>query len=333
MANQENIQKINELSQILASIDRSKIIRPELGVESLEKTFTPTLDELYQKVAIIVKVAPFVSNNILQSAIASITSCIQSLGVISNMTNQEFVAGKAAYVTQIEANLETIQTLWPNFYTALQENFPQKDSESQALLEAASLTETIRKNSQEAEENLAQFNRILAEADAIKEATRKTAQYVSIQGAQTQFSKAKDDLYIKIAIASIGAIAALWWFFSLSFEFLNEASTLKDEWTWKIGYHASIRLLILGSIGALSKFFFSLLKAYLHLLEHNLHKVRVANSTEAFVAAAQSPEHRDLILGRLVDSIASFGDSGLLKEGPAEKDSASKINLDFSSKS
>ena len=47
--------------------------------------------------------------------------------------------------------------------------------------------------------------------------------------------------------------------------------------------------------------------------EKNRHRQRVANSMEAFVQSAVTPEQRDLILSQLVESIVQFGHSGLVQ--------------------
>ena len=46
----------------------------------------------------------------------------------------------------------------------------------------------------------------------------------------------------------------------------------------------------------------------------------------AFVESAVTPEQRDLILGHLVDAVATFGDSGLLGDG--ESKSVAKMSID-----
>jgi hypothetical protein len=59
-------------------------------------------------------------------------------------------------------------------------------------------------------------------------------------------------------------------------------------------------------------------RAYFHMIEHNQHKSRVTNSIEAFVASVRTDEQRDLVLGKLVDSVTQFGESGILgKESEA----------------
>ncbi len=56
-----------------------------------------------------------------------------------------------------------------------------------------------------------------------------------------------------------------------------------------------------------------ILRAQLHMCEKNRHRQRVANSMEAFVASAVTPEQRDLILSQLVESVVQFGNSGLVQ--------------------
>ena len=53
-------------------------------------------------------------------------------------------------------------------------------------------------------------------------------------------------------------------------------------------------------------------RAYLHMIEHNQHKLRVTRSIEAFVAAVWEPGQKDLVLGKLIESVTDFGDSGIL---------------------
>lgn len=333
MASQENIQKVNELSQSILTIDKAKIVRTELGVESLEELITPALDELYQKMAAIVKVAPYITDSILQAAIAELNNIIAHLNNLVGFTNQEFVSQKVAYVTAIKTSLESIKALWPHYYTALMEYFPKKETDNEALLEAASLTESIRENSKLAEDELKTFRGILEETKAIKVAAQNTAQNISIEAAQLQFKSAEKPTYIKIGLATLGAFFFFYWFFWQAYDFLLQADELLDVWTWKVAYHAGIRVVILGALFGLLSFFLTLLKAYLHILEANQHKLRVANSAEGLVAAAKTPEHQDLILSRLVDAIVDFGESGLLKDNPQTKSPDSRVTLDLSSKS
>jgi hypothetical protein len=69
-------------------------------------------------------------------------------------------------------------------------------------------------------------------------------------------------------------------------------------------------------------------RAYLHMIEHNRHKLRVTNSIESFVAAVRTKEQKDLVLSKLVESVTDFGDSGILSK---QGDSATLPSVIFDS--
>jgi hypothetical protein len=71
-----------------------------------------------------------------------------------------------------------------------------------------------------------------------------------------------------------------------------------------------------------------LTRAYLHMVEHNEHKSRVTNSIEGFVASVRTDEQKDLVLGKLVDSVTQFGDSGILENGDEKASGLSAVILE-----
>lgn len=77
-------------------------------------------------------------------------------------------------------------------------------------------------------------------------------------------------------------------------------------------YFTTLRLALVGVLDAALTVCLRMMRAYLHMVEHNNHKLRVTNSIEAFVAAVRTQESKDLVLGKLVESVTAFGDSGIL---------------------
>lgn len=77
-------------------------------------------------------------------------------------------------------------------------------------------------------------------------------------------------------------------------------------------YYTSIRLAGLGILGLVFAFSLRMARAYLHLIEHNEHKLRVTRSIQAFVAAVRTGEQKDLVLGKLIESVTEFSDPGIL---------------------
>jgi len=80
---------------------------------------------------------------------------------------------------------------------------------------------------------------------------------------------------------------------------------LPDKWTWQIVYYSVLRVTALGFIGTFLAFSQRILKSHLHMREHNLHRQRIANSMASFAESAMNNDQRDVILSRLVDSIAT----------------------------
>jgi len=77
-------------------------------------------------------------------------------------------------------------------------------------------------------------------------------------------------------------------------------------------FFTSIRLALVGILGIGLAFSLRMSRAYLHMSEHNRHKLRVTNSIEAFVAGVRTNEQKDLVLSKLVESVTQFGESGIL---------------------
>lgn len=81
-------------------------------------------------------------------------------------------------------------------------------------------------------------------------------------------------------------------------------------------YFTSIRLAFLGLLSLGLAFSLRMTRAYLHLIEHNRHKQRVAKSIASFVGAVLSEDRKDLIVSKLVDAVTEFGDPGILTKQP-----------------
>ncbi|MEW6571518.1 MAG: PilZ domain-containing protein [Nitrospirota bacterium] len=187
--------------------------------------------------------------------------------------------------------------------------------------------EGIKKEYEEHAEKTIEEARQLAKG--IEERARKTAAHISVEGAQEQFKLAQKDIRKHVIIWSVLSVLSVLAFIGTAI-YLSSIQ-FPEEWTWSIIYHTAVRIIILTAIGAVAAFCLKILRAHLHMSQHNLHRQRIANSMAAFVESAVTPEQRDIILTHLVDAVANFGDSGLLSR---EKDSihSSKLTVDTAQK-
>ena len=147
---------------------------------------------------------------------------------------------------------------------------------------------------------------------------------MSVKEAQDQFGFAIDNQRLNIKIwGTITGVLIVSFFISIYCMFQVKPSV---TWDWTMIYYTVLRLTFLGFIGTLLAFSLKTLKSYMHMKEHNLHRQRIANSMAAFAESATTKEQRDLILSRLVDSVATFGSSGMLGN---DEDGNSKITIDY----
>lgn len=164
------------------------------------------------------------------------------------------------------------------------------------------------------------------------ERTKAAARHISVGSAQTQFNEAAKRLSVQAwtwsAISILLFISLLWllmWLtnhppilISAIVQSLNPRSQpLAPQVSIPLlvaasAYFTSIRLALVGVLGVAVAFSLRMTRAYFHMVEHNRHKLRVTNSIEAFVAAVRTEEQKDLVLGKLVESVTSFGDTGIL---------------------
>lgn len=172
------------------------------------------------------------------------------------------------------------------------------------------------------------------EAVAEFELAKEKASRISIDSAQKQFSEASSDLRNKSLMwacvslfLSATLIATLICMSTKPPQLVGQIvnsmrpGTVQPSTQVSIpllitasAYFTSIRLALIGAISVGLAFSLKMTRAYLHMIEHNRHKLRVANSIEAFVAAVRTKEQKDLVLAKLIESVTEFGDSGILSK-------------------
>ncbi|MGI4756420.1 MAG: hypothetical protein ACRYGF_06170 [Janthinobacterium lividum] len=159
---------------------------------------------------------------------------------------------------------------------------------------------------------------------------RASARGFSIESAQEQFNTASRELKnksISWGVISIAALAIFVWFCVHIYQHPPLLSSERhDILIAQALYFSLIRVTILTVIGTSLSFALKMFRAHLHMAEVNNHRRRIANSMAAFVQSAHGPDQRDLIFGKLVDAVVTFGDSGLLIR---EADNTSVPNIAF----
>lgn len=316
MATQSQIANLKKVADGFRAVDQEKLLRSSIGEESLQSVFGPKLSLLNKKLEFALEFAPSVNDNIVLQVASVFEQLRQQMDAQAKRNNAEYVAQRTQFLTTMDNYSELLLQHWPPFITAaiemrgfLQDGGIRKEYQRtiDAMKEQSEAALKLVKD--EAGKTIEEARKL---AQQIEDRARRTAAHISVEAAQDQFREAQKDHDKQVKrwswLSGISIIA-----------FLGVAVYLTqvqfpEEWKWHIIYYTAIRVTILTAVGAIATFCLRILRAHMHMSQHNMHRQRIANSMSAFVESAVTPEQRDLILAQLVDAVATFGTSGLLQK-------------------
>ncbi|MBN4085131.1 hypothetical protein JYT89_02180 [Flavobacteriaceae bacterium AH-315-B10] len=304
------ITAINEL-------DEKQLFRKNLG-DAAFTDLQPIWDEIKSKMDFIEKFNVKVPKAINDQADSQLTTIKQNLDALIGYDKSQFVAQQTTIKNAIVAQLEAIKIYWPQYaIAALEDSGLLTNTDVKQQFE--SLTTDLKESTEAALLKIEEQSKLIIEeakkkAEEIESSVRKTAQNVSVKVAQEQFEEGASHNFFQIRIWGGIAIVLAIIFISFIWYLLAGVDKLPKDWNWTIGYVSIIRISILGLISAVIGFSLKMLKANLHMHQHNLHRKRLANSMAAFAESAMTNEQRDIILSQLVESVSNFGTSGMISK-------------------
>lgn len=329
MATQGQVDALRTQILALDKIDKEKLIRKDLGVESLAGELEPRLERINRLKTLAQEYAERVHDTAVNQMTSVFTQIVALMMQQAGRSSSDFIVNRPGFLASLDSQLEAARQSEPAFITAAVEarGFLQDEGIRQEYQRTVDALKTeARKTIEEVKtEATKAIEEARALAKQIEERARRTAAKVSVEEAQTQFKEAQRDINGSVKLwAWLSGLSILAFFGVLVLFFFVQLPGEKD---WHVLYHAVIRLAVLSGVGAVAGFCLKMLRAYMNMRERNLHRQRVANSIEAFVVSAGTPEVRDVILAQLVDAVVTFGASGLLAK---ETDSlgTSKIPAD-----
>jgi len=311
------LDQMKQVLDKLKSVDRERLLRPSLGEESLEQAgFATTLNTIIGRATFALEYGKAVDESIFSAVINIFTSLHSALDTQSKRGNTEYVAQRASFTNQVTAAVQQLQPHWTHFVTAaieargfLEDEGIRKEYQKTVEEMKAQAEEALKHVKEESQKVLEQATKL---AKDIEERARRTAAHISVEEAQKQFKEAQTDLDEQVKLWSWLSGISLAAFLLVAFGLSRVV--LPEKWQWHVVYYTAIRITILTAVGAIATFCLRILRAQMHMSQHNRHRQRVANSMQAFVEAAITPEQRDMILAQLVTSVVDFGTSGLLSK-------------------
>jgi hypothetical protein len=320
MASDEILKQLNTTLEKLDGVDIEKLLRKGLGDESLEPAFSPYLEKIRDLRQFVAQYAPAVHDNYVTQAKNTLQNIADLMVAQAIRQSAEYIGQRETFLANIRTALEQAR-LWEPFFAAtavLDRGFLQDEGIRREYARVVDelrtqTTTTISAIKDEAEKAIEGAKRL---AEEIETRARRTATRISVEEAQRQFTTATTELSKKVKIWGELTVASLVILIGLPFAFMAWPLPAPEPWPVAM-YHTILRVFVLSAAGASATFCFRILRAHLHMVEKNRHRVRVANSVESFVNSALDPQQRDLILAKLCEAIVDFGDSGIIQ---GEKD-------------
>ncbi len=328
MNNAPHIQNIQTIFKQLLDLDKKLIFKQNLGDESLTKDLEADFQIFIKRVEQILEYGKYIPAQLLEIIHSTISDLISLLGNIAKLKTADYISQRGNYIRDIKNNFNNLENKWPSIISYIIEakGFLYDDSiksEYDKLMHDLQVNakNTLAEIRNESEKILKEAKEI---ANQIETRARKTATKLSVEDAQNQFKEAQLDHLKSVKLWTWLSLISLALFVGIASAFYFDLPKLEEG---LMIYKTVIRATILISIGAVATFCLKILRSSYHMYKHNQHRQRIANSIGSFVESAVTPEQRDLILTHLVESIANFGNSGLV-HGDDDNINASKFVVD-----
>jgi hypothetical protein len=316
MAIESQIASFQKNVERFQSINSTKVLRPELGALSLLEAVGPILAGLKNKISFIQTILEHLPDALLSNFSAQIDAVINICSQITQIQDdQQFVNQRATNIAQLSQIWDAVRRDWPPFVTTAVEVTGILSGINELQASVKTLFERQLDELRTRGEDL--LNIAKEQAAKIEERARLTAAKISVKAAQDQFDDGQRDLDRKAYVWSGLALLTFSSFICFTVFLLRHPPIFDPKASGQLlivqdAYFTILRVAVLAAIGALGTFFLRMARAHFHMAAYNAHRRRVANSMAAFVEAANSLDQRDLILGRLVDAVVQFGESGIL---------------------
>lgn len=316
MASEQKLQELATTVARLDAVDSAKLLREDLGVESLERVFAEDLGKIKLLAAFVRQHAATVHDSYVDQACSTLNEIANQLEAQADRPSAEYINQREEFLNAVRGQFEEAKMWLPLFAgsAVLERGFLEDEGirrEYERVVEdlKAETNATLARVKEQADKAVADAKTL---ANEIESRARKSATRMSVDEAQRQFSEATSELQKKAN--TWGWLAGLSIVVLLALPIVFMYWPLPDSDNWPVAlYHTLLRVFVLSAGGAAVTACVRLFRAHLHMVEKNRHRVRVANSIESFVNSALEPQQRDLLLAKLAEAVIDFGDSGIIK--------------------
>ena len=316
MASEQIRQELAAAVNRIDGIDSAKLLRKNLGDESLEGVFSKDLDKINSLAAFARQHAAIVHDSHASQAIETLNNIANEMETQAARSSAEYISYRANFLNSVRHHIEDARRWLPMFAgsAVLERGFLEDEGirrEYERVVEDlnAKTKTTLSQVKEQADEAVAEAQKL---AEEIEARARKSATKMSVEAAQKQFSEATEELQKKVKTWGWRAAVSVGVLLLLPIGFMYWPLPDGDNWLVAL-YHTLLRIFMLSAAGAAVTVCVRLFRAHLHMVEKNRHRVRVANSIESFVNSALEPQQRDLLLAKFAEAVIDFGDPGIIK--------------------
>ena len=316
MASEQQLQNLTATVAKLNAVDSVKLLRKDLGVESLDSLFADDLEKIKSLAVFAEQHAATVHDEYVEQARSTLEQIANYMEAQAGRTSADYINEREDFLYVVREQVEEAKRWLPSFAGSavlergfLEDEGIRREYERVVLDLKAETEATLARVKEQADKAVEDAKKL---ADEIESRARKSATRMSVDEAQRQFSGATSELQKKANMwAWLTAVSVLV-LLALPFAFMYWPLPDGDDWP-AVLYYALLRVFVLSAVGAAATICVRLFRAHLHMVEKNRHRVRVANSIESFVNSALEPQQRDLLLAKLAEAVIDFGDSGIIK--------------------
>jgi hypothetical protein len=310
MAEQAQINGVLGAFDILAGANLDHGLRKELGNQSIYDTFAPRITQLASTKQLVAVGAKYASGQQCSDLQNQLGRVLNSINRYATMTPADFMQQRQALVNELDTALSDTFSLLSQFVIwYIYENWQTGFSSSEQSLQAK--FEELKKSNADAIGAIKQqADETIARAQQIEATARQTAKEVSLDISKGNFSGLRRRFFWGSATSGIAGLsvfmALLWYLWSLQqnpHPFSNIEDTISN---------AIIRIAFIAVIGALGAVLLKVFRGNLNMYYHTLHREHLATIAQTFVQAGETPEQRGIVFAKIVDAVASFGNSGLI---------------------
>lgn len=253
MASNQQLQTLAAAVSRLNTVDSYKLLRKNLGDESLERVFAGELKKIKSLAEFAEQHAATVHDQYVAQACSTLDAIANHMEAQANYSSADYINQRDGFLQAVRTEVEEARHWLPLFAGSavlergfLEDEGIRREYERVVSDLKAETESTLARVKEQADKAVDDAKKL---ADEIESRARKSATRMSVDEAQRQFSDATSELQDKVkkwGRLTIGSVIVL---LVLPFAFMLWPLPNGDDWPTAL-YHTLLRIFVLSAAGA-----------------------------------------------------------------------------------